>query len=105
MLKGKESPDQRMILYHLLSAYTSPVQALLRLIHSGSSKPPLETESLWVSETDGQGFHEIGHVVVPFVPQDIAGEAENVLTHVEWLPGGNQVAFVYRHTLYVVAVK
>jgi len=106
MLRGKESPDQRMILYHIHSAYTNPVQALLHLLHLEYSKPPLETESLWVSEADGQGFHEIGHVVVPFVPSDVPSNTEhNELTRIEWLPGGKQVAFVYHDTLYVVPAK
>ena len=67
-----------MVLYHLHTEYTNPVQALSADISpSQTSKPPLETESLWVSRADGQGFREIGYVVVPFIPSDIAEDTEN----------------------------
>jgi len=106
MIDSNVSPDQHTILYHLHTHSINPVLGLLHRILPNVSEERLETESLWVSETDGQGFHEIGHVVVPFVPQDIARDAEkSVLSRIEWLPGGKQVAFVYRSTLFVAPAK
>ena len=107
MVMAEPSPQQETILYYLQTDHINPVLALLHRIVPPIAEAPIRTESLWISKTDGSGFHEIGHVVVPRSQgKDTAAESnEGEFASVEWLPGGKQVAFVHRHTLYVVAVK
>ena len=100
---GEASPDQSMVLYHLHTEHTNPVLAFQHRILPKVSATHVDTESLWVSKADGQGFHEIGHVVVPHHSKE-DGEKEE-LSGVEWIPGSKQVAFVYHKRLYVVPVK
>ena len=103
MYRGDVSPDQRMVLYHLHTESTTPVLAFLHRLLPKFFEARLQTESLWISNIDGQGFHEMGHVIMPKDKPDDAEESE--LSGMEWLPGNKQVAFVYRHTLYVAPVK
>jgi hypothetical protein len=103
ILKGKESPDQRTILYHLHGESSHPLLAFLHRILPNVSEARIETESLWMSKIDGHDFREIVHVVIP--KDKPKNTRENELSHIEWLPGSKQVTFAYRHTLYVVPVK
>lgn len=107
MVMAEPSPKQETILYYLQTNHINPVLSLLHRVVPTIAKAPIRTESLWISKTDGSGFHEIGHVIVPRSQEkDIAAESnEGEFASVEWLPGGKQVAFVYRHTLYVVPAK
>lgn len=107
IMRAIPSPQQDTILYYLKIDHVHPVLAFLHRILPKISEASVETESLWVSKTDGSGFHEIGHIVVSLSQgqHEVAGANDHEFYRVEWLPGGKQVAFVYDRTLYVVPVK
>ena len=107
MVMAEPSPQQETILYDLQTDHVNPVLGLLHRIVPTIAEAPIRTESLWISKTDGSGFQEIGHVVTRRNQGKNATTESNEgeFASMEWLPGGQQVAFVYRDTLYVVPVK
>jgi hypothetical protein len=47
-------------------------------------------------------MREIGYVPTDL---DANGNLEGQLTHIEWLPDGKQISFVYHGALYVVPAE
>lgn len=112
-IDGIAAPQLNAIGYYLqISQKPALVEVLHRIFPKVAVKPTL-TEGLWVSNPDGHGMHEIGHV--PSVAEhkglsdrltvgfhELAENPNDQLHDIRWLPGGKQISFVYHGTLYVV---
>jgi len=96
------SPQQRSIFYDIQNSRTSPLLSWLHRLLPHFSKKPTAREELWVSEADGQGMHAIGYIPIP--SETPASDVAR-LEHLQWLPDGKQISFLYRDTLYVVSAK
>jgi len=97
---GGISPQQQSLCFDLHMSRTPPLfDWLHRIIPAFAIRPAVTTETLWMSRTDGAGMHEIGYVPAPL---DENGDQAQQIRHLEWLPDGKQISFIYRDTLYVV---
>lgn len=100
--RGQISPKEQAILYDL-TAIQSP--AFMTWQNRFFPRIPIHrtyTQGLWVSDMEGRGMHEIGHV--PNYP-DANGDTTPKLSRVMWLPDGKQVSFVYHHKFYVAPAE
>ena len=100
--RGQISPQQQSVLYDFRMLSTHPFLAWLHKAIPGIRVKPRVTEELWVSRADGQGMHEIGHISMQTEQNN---DLREKLMHVDWLPNGKQISFVYRGMLYVVSAK
>lgn len=83
------SPDGDRIAYVVDGAPNPPFpEWLYRLIPS--LKKPGHIVALYVSRLDGSDMREVGRV------------PSGTITHLQWVPGGHNLSFVYGETLYVV---
>ena len=88
---GVVSQQQQSIVYHLQISHTSPLLTWLHRLFPKYDSGPTLTESLWVSRSDGQGMHEIGHVPAGL---DANGTPHDLLKEIRWLPNGKQISLV-----------
>lgn len=95
------SPQHQVMLYYFRMSRTSAFRKLLHRFRPKVEMEPVVTDELWYSRVDGSGMTEIGQF--PDDASDASQSKEQPWEwDVEWLPGGKQISFVYRHTLYVL---
>ena len=102
LLADDVSAQQQSIVYHLQVSHSPPLLSWLHRILPKFAVKTTETEELWVSRTDGQGMHEIGYL--PFRPDEDVN-ANKLIEHLQWLPDGEQISFLHKGKLYVIAAK
>jgi hypothetical protein len=79
------------------------LQVMHRLLPQIRVRPAYQFE-LWVSRIDGTERHKVG--VVPFdaaAYQQLNSLYQGELDQIRWLPGGEQLSFVYKEDLYTVS--
>jgi len=100
MDKGADKTNA-CVYYDLQIAATSPFLEWLHRTMPRFTVPTTVTEALWVSRSDGQDFHEVGHLRASRIEKAY----KDRLKSVEWSPNGKQIRFTYKNTLYVVDAK
>jgi len=96
------SPQQQLVLYHLIISQTSPILTWLHRLVPGFACTPTRSAELWFSRADGQGMHEIGHEPYTMLSQYSLADR---LEEIQWLPNGKQVSVTYQGKLYVVSAE
>ncbi len=98
--RAEVSPQQQTIFYDLEISRTNPFRYWLHRLLPKIDAPPTFARGIWVSRADGSGMREIGHT-----PFKLESEPDDWPQHIQWLPDGKQVSFVYHDTLYVVPAE
>jgi len=96
------SPQQQALFYDLEFTRRQPVLAWLHRFFSKVKTELAVTEELWISGANGQEMHPIGYVPIQANPEVLR---EEHLQHLQWLPDGKHISFVYRSTLYVISAE
>jgi hypothetical protein len=102
LVQNRVSPQQDSIFYYLEFTRMQPTLAFLHRLFPKVNIEPTVTEELWVSRVDGRGMHAIGYVPLKADPDDIH---EEHLQHLQWLPNGTHISFIYGGTLYVTPAE
>jgi len=87
---------RRTIAVCLSQEYIHPFSDWLSERLPALAPEPTRTQSVWTTSVDGSGL-----VQIACVPDDAAARIRDL----KWLPGGNQVSFVYKSNLYILPVN
>jgi hypothetical protein len=100
VLEKETTSNVGQIAYHLQITSTSPFLTWLHRILPFVQVHTTVTEAIWLSRSDGQDFHELGHLPVRLQENTDTDQMWNL----EWLPDDKKLSFTYQNTLYVVPV-
>lgn len=96
-LRGVDvSLDGTRLLWQLQIRQELPGPPLVQRILRWFGLRPQERQGLWVSQSDGSGLREIGHV--PLIPQ--TGGRSRDLHSARWLHDSKHILFIYNDKLY-----
>jgi len=79
---------------HNSLAYTLSQRVRSASPHLSKKGKSMEVESLWFRHLDGSALRRLGYV-----------NGKNKIEHLQWMPDGKHVSFVYQRGLYVVSAE